>query len=688
MRLRHLLVGTAVVLWTVIVISAYYIVHRPLPHGSPPNAILAIGDFVVAFVLTSLAGGIGMRLLGRIELGSRIEGAVVQLGIGVGVLGLAVFGLGLVSLLNRWVIWLVVVTGSIVLRKSILRWYQNIADLKHQYLQAGSFGKILAWSFAVMVIMSLLLSLTPPQKWDSLVYHLELPKQYLQTGKLVYLPDNQFVGSPQLVELNFTAAMAMRGGTSAGVFGWIVGVIALIGVGGFARRLIGPRAIFLAPMILLSGESIAEGLSWAYVDLWLLLFSVSTLITLDLFTRTRDRKLLIIAAICAGFAAGVKYTGAQVILLSIVWLSFDEIRRFWQIRRGSENTNRSEISISLNRNGGSIRTYLKTVLLFVIIALVVLSPWLLKNYLFTKNPFYPFFFEGGAVDSLRQSFYYGPNPQRNLIDDLVLPWEATILGVEDTPGYSSSIGPLMLVFIPILILTNWLKKARKYNHLYNISIIALLGWLGWAIGTHFSNFLSSPRLYYGFFPAFAVLASAGFLYISDIEIPRVRIHIVIQALVLLTIALSLISMAFLVIQRNPVPIVFGFQSRDDYLFQRLGWFQAAMKEINSLPTTSKTLFLWESRAYYCENACSPDVVIDRWWYLSRSLGDHDQIADWMKQEEVTHVLIYDTGKKFIQSQENLFEDKDWLLLDRFTEKKLTKVSEIGGTYSLYSLGSD
>jgi hypothetical protein len=147
-------------------------------------------------------------------------------------------------------------------------------------------------------------------------------------------------------------------------------------------------------------------------------------------------------------------------------------------------------------------------------------------------------------------------------------------------------------------------------------------------------------------------------------------------------------MAFLVIQRNPVPIVFGFQSRDDYLFQRLGWFQAAMKEINSLPTTSKTLFLWESRAYYCENACSPDVVIDRWWYLSRSLGDHEQIADWMKQEEVTHVLIYDTGKKFIQSQENLFEDKDWLLLDRFTEKKLTKVSEIGGTYSLYSLGSD
>jgi hypothetical protein len=233
-----------------------------------------------------------------------------------------------------------------------------------------------------------------------------------------------------------------------------------------------------------------------------------------------------------------------------------------------------------------------------------------------------------------------------------------------------------------------LKKIRKYNHLLHISVIAILGWLGWAVSAHYSNFLSSPRLYYGVFPAFAVLASAGYEYLSDIEIPGIRIHIVVQALVLLTITISLISMAILVIQRNPGPIVFGYQSRDEYLFQRLGWFQAAMNEINSLPADSKTLFLWESRAFYCENACSPDVVIDRWWYLSRSIGDPDEIADLMKQDDVTHVLVYETGKEFIKNQDNLFEDQDWSLLDRFTEDNLTKVSEIGGTYSVYSLNLD
>jgi hypothetical protein len=269
-----------------------------------------------------------------------------------------------------------------------------------------------------------------------------------------------------------------------------------------------------------------------------------------------------------------------------------------------------------------------------------------------------------------------------------LPWEATILGIEDTPGYSSSIGPLMLAFIPLLVLTIGLKKRRKYYHLLNIGVIAILGWLGWAVSAHYSGYLSSPRLYYGFFPAFAVLASAGYEKLSEIQIPKIRIHIVVQALVILTIVLSLTSMAILVIRRNPVPVVFGEQNRDEYLFQRLGWFQTAMNEINSLPVDSKILFLWESRAYYCENSCSPDVVIDRWWYLSRSIGDTDKIADSMKQDGVTHILVYDAGLEFVRSQENLFVDRDWSLLDRFTSENLTKVGEFGETYSLYSLNSD
>jgi hypothetical protein len=153
----------------------------------------------------------------------------------------------------------------------------------------------------------------------------------------------------------------------------------------------------------------------------------------------------------------------------------------------------------------------------------------------------------------------------------------------------------------------------------------------------------------------------------------------------MSITLSLVSMTFSFIEKNPLPVLSGFQSRDDFLFQRLGWFVPAMNAINSLPSNSRVAFLWESRAYYCEVACSPDVVIDRWWYLSRTEGSVEGIARLLKEDGITHILVFKTGVDFIKRQNNLFRDQDWLLLDQFMRNEINKLEDFGEGYSLYSL---
>src|SRR3990170_4171559 len=83
-------------------------------------------------------------------------------------------------------------------------------------------------------------ALAPPLAWDALVYHLELPRQYLSAGRIVFVESNLFVGFPQLAEMLYTWAMALRSGQTAAVLGWIVGLLALLGTAGAAIRLYGP----------------------------------------------------------------------------------------------------------------------------------------------------------------------------------------------------------------------------------------------------------------------------------------------------------------------------------------------------------------------------------------------------------------------------------------------------------------
>lgn len=170
-----------------------------------------------------------------------------------------------------------------------------------------------------------------------------------------------------------------------------------------------------------------------------------------------------------------------------------------------------------------------------------------------------------------------------------------------------------------------------------------------------------------------------------VKILKIRIGRVAGILIGLSLGLGLINQASEFRDKNPLSAILGSISQETYLNQNLGWYFPVMQAINNLPQTSRTLFLWEARAYYCTRDCSPDVVLDRWWHLRRTIPDLSGISSWMKDQGYSHVLVYDIGVEFERLESGLYEEADWLDLQEFRQEHLTLLQSFDGIYTLYRL---
>jgi hypothetical protein len=127
--------------------------------------------------------------------------------------------------------------------------------------------------------------------------------------------------------------------------------------------------------------------------------------------------------------------------------------------------------------------------------MITALPWLLKNILAIGNPFYPLLFPAGAMTASRLEFYQGGQAWGNWSDLLVLPFRATYVGRDNSPGYGASIGPIFLGLGLISLLAirgrdDWIRQGLR-----TAASITLPGLLIWAILGRFTSYLLATRLY-------------------------------------------------------------------------------------------------------------------------------------------------------------------------------------------------
>jgi hypothetical protein len=656
---RALWLGLLCLAWCFALILGYYVFHKPLSTGMAAGLGLALWRLVIAFVLSSLAGGIGLRLEGFVKLHPLARFAL-QAGLGFGVLGLGVLLLGITIGLSLAVIGPLILLSLVLLRKSIAAWWQELSVLHQVWIGCNGFCRFSLVYLAAVLTLGLITSLAPPLGFDALVYHLAMPQAYLQAGRISGLPWLMYSGMPQQSEMLYTLAAAFGGVQAATVTGCVLAAIALVGMLGFGLQSLSLSGAIVGAAMLVSGYSLAVLLGASYDEWPALLFGLGFLVCLDDWMQNRRLRTLVLAGAFAGFALGARYTAGILLICG-----FGVI--IWGALRTKENPVPSLFTLGLT-------------------ATAVSMPWWIKNLVYTGNPFYPLLFPSGEMTAARLAVFQHSLPWGDWTDVLLLPFKATLTGVEGAPGYAFSAGPLLLALAGLAWLGYRSRTDSARKTIGMACVASVLGLLIWIVGNRFSGFLVQTRMYTPLFPAFGLLAGAGWEGLAALQTPGIRFGRIFTALCCLVLVLNLIEVGALKIQQDPLKAVAGMETDSQYLDRNLGWYAPAMRAVSALPAGSKTLLLYEPRSLYCLPVCLPDETMDAWQRSLNSAGGNSQlvIADW-KGKGFTHVLYYQTGAEFMRdTQDPHHTAQEWSALAAFL-KTLPAPVEFGNVYDLYRL---
>lgn len=689
-------IALGVVLALAGLLGLYYFVHKPILLAQALALASVLADAGVAVLLTLLGGGAGRRLLRAISSPASREEAgqwvVVEVAVGWGGIGLTLLALGLAGLYSSIWLWALTLLALLALWRDLGGWLKDfLSALRALCFPQGpsqlsvSIPGLVA---GLALALGLARALAPPVMWDALVYHLTLPKLYIQTHSVNLQADFLFTGMPQLTEMLYAAAMLLRGsvdGIAAQTLGWAFGALLALGLAMCASEWVGNRFAALAPAVLFSSFTLALSLAWAYDELLPMLFSLALLIVLRQWRLTLAWKWLVLGGVLAGLAMGCKYTAAIVPLAGAMVIFLTIYRRL------------SYGVLPAARNPRDILRFtfhlLWPLALFSVIAFLTFSPWLFKNLALTGNPVYPLFLPAGYMDALRLWFYNRPDlADHNPLWAAVIFLRATFLGLQgsisaDGKGYDATLGPLFVCLL-LGLAVGWHKlSAQLRREAWPLVAFVLTGYAAWVVLNFVSAFAVQARLFFAIFPALALLGVAGVAALSGFDTPALRLSVIVNGVLVLVLGLGAWENVAAFVAHSPLPYWVGMQGAAGYRQDNLGWYALAIDKVNALPPGARVEFLWETRSLEClePDRCAPDVVIDRWWHLRRTAKTADAIAAGWKAQGFTHVLIYDTGADFVSTQPgNPFDPADWAEL-KTLRARLQLVENLGGVYSLYAL---
>ena len=89
------------------------------------------------------------------------------------------------------------------------------------------------------------------------------------------------------------------------------------------------------------------------------------------------------------------------------------------------------------------------------------------------------------------------------------------------------------------------------------------------------------------------------------------------------------------------------EDRNTYLFNNLGSYYEAVRNLATLPADSRVRLMWEPRSYHCPVTCIPDILFDRWTYPLTKGQTPNEIFEGWKREGDDYLLIFEPGFEFV-----------------------------------------
>ncbi|NJL59705.1 MAG: phospholipid carrier-dependent glycosyltransferase [Desulfobacteraceae bacterium] len=227
---------------------------------------------------------------------------------------------------------------------------------------------VLSSVIAAITVCVIILSLVPPVGRDDLVHHLAVPKLYLKHGGIYEIPSLSFSYYPMNLDLLYMIPLYFGNDIAPKLIHFGFGLMTAGLIFHYLRRRLDVGYALIAVILFLSVPIIIKISSNAYVDSGLVFFSTSALL---LLLKWREQqfglKYLILSAIFCGLALGTKYNALIIFFLLTAFVFF------------------------LYARYSSIFSVIKSGIIYILISLIVFSPWMIRNWHWKKNPIYPLY---------------------------------------------------------------------------------------------------------------------------------------------------------------------------------------------------------------------------------------------------------------------------------------------------------
>lgn len=472
--------------------------------------------------------------------------------------------------------------------------------------------------FAVLAVLliSLIGALTPSTAldWDSIAYHLAVPKIWLEQGHASSVSFIHHSNFPGAADAWFILGESLGSQSMSKSFMWFTSLFGCWAIFDVFKHWYKPNTALLCAVAFASIPMVLWESGSAYIDVANGLFAGFGFLFAAKGLTGEEKSDLWLSAIFLGLAASSKYTGLQSILIATtVWLILGEAQQ----RKGA---------LKLVGAAGAIA-----------------APWYIKNWITVGNPVYPFFYSlfGGKNWDTFQSFIYS-REQKNFGYEGVANAGQSIFGLVTSPGRFTNPSPksgtgfafvsLGMAVISTAVIGVCKGLTSKTERALGLMVLFQFG--AWLLLSQQSRYI--------------LALAVPLLFLGAIALEQPKTKVLSMVLVVLQVPISLYLYSTSIVAER-LPVFVGGLTRDEFL----GGYQAGdggkvpgavsiygdLKPLASDATITKIGLYDEVFGYYCPKPyiwASPGHTTE---FGYAEMTTTDQLIAAYKKMGISHIYV-------------------------------------------------
>ena len=542
--------------------------------------------------------------------------------------------LGQVSSLTCWGVLAILFASGLGFLKELRKWKLKTVLTFYPLSPLKTSIQII---LGTLFFLSLSLALVPAFATDAMVYHLAVPKAYLEAGGVINLPNNIFSFYPQHTEMLYLLALALGTDHLAQLTGLGIVFLLLIALHQYYRQNSSETYALLVPALFLSTPTFFAVAYSGYVDLQAAAY---TFMAFYAWENWRSRKQIGWFYLMTAFVGAALATKlSAIIALPIAFLGV--------VMQDEESPKKA----------------LGHCLILALGSLLLILPWWGRNYFFTGNPFAPFFMQifGGDQGmnwdlerSLQHFQYFSTYGMgHGILDFLLLPINLTFFGQPNSLKFDGQIGILYFLLLPALL------ELRRQS--VSIVVVFSIFMVFWFTQNQQTHLLSTP------FAFLAILSIKGLEEWFSSQSSKVSV--IGKNFFLIVLMLGLIFNTSLIVkvwaQIAPLPYIFQKESREPFLMRQIRSYPVYLSANHLVEPDEKILLVYmKNLGFLMDKPFFSDSVFED--HTLKKIIDEEvyagDIINRLKSMGITHILF---NHQFVFGEYSAFSPGERGILKNF-----------------------